>query len=87
MPESPVEREAICSAVITAVLKEHNRFGASARQARVMLELLTSALPSSSPGSTLCSFALVLDCALTNLASSNSKTLLTYWKSAVRAVR
>ena len=37
-------------AVITAVLREHNRFGASARPARVMLELPASATSSSSPG-------------------------------------
>jgi len=72
-------------AVITAVLKEHNRFGASARLARVMLELPASATSSSSPGFELCPVALVLDCGLTNLTSSNSKTLLTYRKSAVRA--
>ena len=64
-------------AVITAVLKEHNRFGASARLARVMLELLASATSSSSPCSELCSVALVLDCGLTNFDFSNSKTLRT----------
>ncbi len=72
-------------AVITAELQEDNRFGASARLARVMLELLASATSSSSPGLELCSVALVLDCRLTNLTSSNSKTLLTYRKSTVRA--
>ncbi len=44
-------------AVITAVRNEHNRTGASARLAKVMLELHASATSSSSPGLELCSVA------------------------------
>jgi hypothetical protein len=80
-----MEREAICIRSDHGSAEGAQRVCASARLARVMLELPASATSSSSPGFELCPVALVLDCGLTNLTSSNSKTLLTYRKSAVRA--